>query len=771
MGRRAIAGFRALATALALAADRAAGWIGRDLLGYRVSPVSGVPIAIFLGIVLCNSFGVPDLFQSGLRACMRPLQRLAIMLLGFRPSLAAVGSIGLNALPTVVLSITVALIFIPWLARKVGLSNRLGTLIAVGTSICGVSAIMAVAPTIEAEEEEVSYAVACVAIFGMLAMLVYPYAVSLLFGSDYAATGVFLGTAIHDTAQVTGAALVFQQSHQAPEVLNTATVVKILSNLSMIVVIPLMAAMFHRTQPAKSTSRVPLHQVLPAFVLGFLALTIVRSIGDASARPFGFLERAQWVQFLHAMDRASTWFLAVVMAAVGLSTGLAQLRRLGLRPFFVGLSAALIMGAVSFLLIRGAPPSASNRKPGNPMSALSHRRQFIKSAGVLATTAAVWPRSWAGESTITLPFENGERELIAYPQKRPLIRLTTRPPQLETPFAVFNEGLITPNDAFFVRYHLADIPTHLDPQTYRLRVHGAVKTPLELSLADLKNSFRPVDVIAVNQCSGNSRGHFSPRVAGGQLSHGAMGNARWTGVPLKQVLEKAGLTARARQVAFDGLDRPVVPATPDFVKALEVDHALDGEVMLAFAMNGEDLPMLNGYPLRLVVPGYYGTYWIKHVSDIEVLEAAYAGFWMSTAYRAPNNPTHSVLPGETPKETAPISRFAIRSFITSLPDGAGIPVGRDTVVRGIAFDSGQGIRQIAFSADGGQTWRDAELGADLGRYSFREWKISFGPSLPGPAVALARAFNRAGESQPLEPLWNPAGYMRNVVERVRYTAV
>jgi uncharacterized integral membrane protein (TIGR00698 family) len=341
----------ALAASLALVADGLAGWIGQGFLGVHV-PFSSVPITIFLGIVLCNSFGVPDLFQSGLRACMRPLQRLAIMLLGFRLSLAAVGSIGLHALPTVVIGITIALFFIPWLARRIGLSNRLGTLIAVGTSICGVSAIMAVAPTIKAEEEEVSYAVACVAIFGMLAMLIYPYAAPLLFGTDLTAIGVFFGTAIHDTAQVTGAALSFQQSHQAPEVLNTATVVKILRNLSMIVVIPLMAVIFQRTLPARTSSRVPFQQILPLFVVGFLALTIVRSVGDASLRPFGLLERTQWVQFLKAMDWASTWFLAVVMAAVGLSTGVAQLRRLGFRPFFVGLSAALIMGAVSVLLIR-----------------------------------------------------------------------------------------------------------------------------------------------------------------------------------------------------------------------------------------------------------------------------------------------------------------------------------------------------------------------------------------------------------------------------------
>ncbi len=397
------------------------------------------------------------------------------------------------------------------------------------------------------------------------------------------------------------------------------------------------------------------------------------------------------------------------------------------------------------------------------------RRGFLRTASLMAAGAAAGGsvgRAATADGRVMLPFENGERELVAYPQKRPLIRLTARPPQLETPFSVFNEGVLTPNDAFFVRYHLSDIPTRIDPATFRLRVRGAVTTSLELSLEELKKLADPMEVVAVNQCSGNSRGHSTPRVPGGQSSHGAMGNARWTGIPLRTVLEKAGLGKEARQVTFDGLDRAPLPGTPDYIKALEIDHALDGEVMLAWAMNGEDLPMLNGYPLRLVVPGYYGTFWIKHVHDIEVLDTVYTGFWMATAYRVPDNPAKAVEPGTAPKKTVPISRLTIRSFITSVIPGSTLPVGRERVVRGIAFDSGQGIREVAFSSDGGQTWRVAQLGTDLGRYSFREWRIGFTPAKAGTHVLMARALNRIGETQPLEPLWNPAGYLRNVVERV-----
>jgi DMSO/TMAO reductase YedYZ molybdopterin-dependent catalytic subunit len=399
-----------------------------------------------------------------------------------------------------------------------------------------------------------------------------------------------------------------------------------------------------------------------------------------------------------------------------------------------------------------------------------NRRTFLQASGLLAIGSA-GSRALGADGRIVLPFENGERELVAYPQKRPLIRLTARPPQLETPFAVFNEGLLTPNDAFFVRYHLSDIPTKIDPATFRLRVRGRVATPLDLSLDALKQMASPVEVIAVNQCSGNSRGHFIPRVMGGQLSHGAMGNARWTGVTVRSILEKAGVAPEARQVAFNGMDRPTVETVPDFVKALDIDHILEGEVMLAWAMNGEDLPMLNGYPLRLVVPGYYGTYWVKHVDHIDVLDSVYTGFWMASAYRTPATPGRAIEPGTAPKKTDPIGRYTIRSFITSLAENATVPLGRETTVRGIAFDSGQGIREVAFSSDGGRTWRVAQLGNDLGRYSFREWRIGFTPAQRGKHTLMARALNRLGETQPMEPLWNPAGYLRNVVEPVHVEAV
>jgi DMSO/TMAO reductase YedYZ molybdopterin-dependent catalytic subunit len=402
-----------------------------------------------------------------------------------------------------------------------------------------------------------------------------------------------------------------------------------------------------------------------------------------------------------------------------------------------------------------------------------NRRTMMRGGGLLAagTALGVWTPlvTAAGQSaTTTLPFANGERPLVRYPGKRPLIQMTSRPPQLETPFSVFNEGVITPNDAFFVRYHLSDIPLSIDPDTFRLEVKGKVDRPISISLQELK-SFAPVELVAVNQCSGNSRGLFDPRVAGGQLANGAMGNARWKGVPLKLVLDRAGVQAGARQVTFNGLDGPAAPDTPDFVKALDIDHARDGEVMLAYSMNGADLPWLNGFPLRLVVPGYFGTYWVKHLNEITVISDVYDGFWMKSAYRVPDNACACTDPGQAPTATRPISRFNVRSFITNIADGAVLKARTDTPLKGIAFDGGYGITDVGVSSDEGKTWSRASLGADLGRYSFREWQATV--NLPaGEHTLKVRALNRIGESQPLNPLWNPPGYMRNVVETIRVRA-
>jgi len=378
----------------------------------------------------------------------------------------------------------------------------------------------------------------------------------------------------------------------------------------------------------------------------------------------------------------------------------------------------------------------------------------------LATRAAI-----DTDEGVTLA--DGPRPLVRYPGKRPLIRVSTRPPHLETPFAVFNDGPITANDAFFVRYHLANIPLSIDPHAYRLSIKGWVDTPLELSLRELQSLAEPIEVIAVNQCSGNSRGFSVPRVFGAQLANGAMGNARWLGIPLHKVLEKAGVKAGARQVSFDGLDKPILPSTPDFRKALEIEHALSPEPILAWSMNGRDLPYLNGYPLKLIVPGYFGTYWVKHLATIEVLDHAFTGHdaaFMTTAYRVPDNDCQCVAPGTTPASTRPIATLPVRSFITNIANGGTVHAGRTVELKGIAFDGGAGIKAVDVSLNDGQDWQAATLGKNLGRYSFREWRVGARFEKKGPVVLKVRATNQAGEVQPETATWNPAGYRRHVIE-------
>jgi DMSO/TMAO reductase YedYZ molybdopterin-dependent catalytic subunit len=397
------------------------------------------------------------------------------------------------------------------------------------------------------------------------------------------------------------------------------------------------------------------------------------------------------------------------------------------------------------------------------------RRRLLESllAGGVVTLAGGWTRAAHAANAITLPFENGVRELTtAFPQKGEMMLVRSRPPLLETPFTVFDHGVFTPNDRFFVRWHLADIPSRVDGRAFRVRVHGQVARELDLGLEDLMNGFERVELAAVNQCAGNSRGFFKPRVAGGEWGHGAMGNALWSGVRLKDVLDRAGVKAGAVQVRFNGLDAGVIPATPDFIKSLAVDHARDGEVMLAFGMNREPLPWLNGFPLRLIVPGWYSTYWVKMLNEIEVIDTSDQNFWMAKAYQIPDTPHASVAPGQTGFKTVAINRMVPRSFFTNLADGAVFDATKNRIVRGIAFGGDTGVRQVLFSSDNGASWTPAKLGRDFGKYSFRRWETHFLPRHGGKYVLKVKAVNNNGVAQPDEPNWNPGGYMRNVVESV-----
>jgi DMSO/TMAO reductase YedYZ molybdopterin-dependent catalytic subunit len=419
-------------------------------------------------------------------------------------------------------------------------------------------------------------------------------------------------------------------------------------------------------------------------------------------------------------------------------------------------------------------PNASHSPARAALVGALSRRSVLRQLGLVGLSLLAAPAlaPALADELVTLPLPSDPRErpmTHAFPQKGSMILQRVRPPLLETPMEVFDRGAFTPNDQFYVRWHWAVIPNSVDVNSFRLSVRGHINVALELSIDDLLNMPR-VELAAVNQCSGNSRGFFLPRVTGAQWAHGAMGNARWTGVRLKDVLDRAGVKAGAVQVRFNGLDEPVVPEAPDFKKSIDIDHARDGEVMIAFAMNGEQLPLLNGFPLRLIVPGWYSTYWVKMLSDIEVLDKPDDNYWMAVAYTIPDTPHANITPGQTGVKMVPINRMVPRSFFANVAEGTSLAARRQSLVRGIAMGGDSGVANVELSSDGGRSWQSAMLGNDYGKYSFRQWEANL-TLAEGNHTLMVRCTNRAGEVQPLSPNWNNSGFMRNVIETVQVVAV
>ena len=389
-------------------------------------------------------------------------------------------------------------------------------------------------------------------------------------------------------------------------------------------------------------------------------------------------------------------------------------------------------------------------------------RRFILAAGGLALLS----KPSLAQTIIDLPLLGGPdgRELTTtFPEKGAMILQRTRAPLLETPFEVFDKGVFTPNNQHYVRWHWPMFPTSVDVEDFALKVRGHVNQDVSLSLKELLDDFPRVELAAVNQCSGNSRGFFKPRVPGAEWADGAMGNALWTGVRLKDVLDRAGIKSGALQVRCTGLDQTFGNA-PRFIKSLDVDHARDGEVMIAYAMNGKQLPLLNGFPLRVVVPGWFSTYWLKMVEDIEVLDHPDTNYWMKTAYKIPDTPGANMKPGETGVPMVSITKMAPRSFLTNLQSGAKVEAGTPLAVRGIAFGGDTGVARVDISTDGGKSWQKAKLGKDEGKYGFRLWQVQATLPAPGKHSVMVRCTNENGVEQPDTPNWNPGGYLRNVIE-------
>lgn len=344
-----------------------------------------------------------------------------------------------------------------------------------------------------------------------------------------------------------------------------------------------------------------------------------------------------------------------------------------------------------------------------------------------------------------------------------MILLTDRPPQLETPLNIFKKD-ITPNEYFFVRWHLSELLTRINIDTFRLYVNGGEK-PLALSMTDLKTKFPQDSMIALAICAGNSRSTFNPRVPGSQWTNGAMGNAKWKGVKVKYLLEAAGIKKDAVDVSFQGMDRGAIPGVPPFVKSLDVPHAMDGEVLVAYEMNGQDIPMLNGYPLKLVVPGWYATYWVGSLNSINILPEKFHGFWMAKAYQVAKNPAMNEAPNALSKETVPLTNINLHSIFVMPEPTDKIEAGKPCHVEGLVFNDGSGISKVECSADGGKTWAATTLNAELGKYSWRRWQYEWTPAKSGNYDLAVRATDSKGITQP-EKQWNRSGYARGFIEHI-----
>ena len=401
------------------------------------------------------------------------------------------------------------------------------------------------------------------------------------------------------------------------------------------------------------------------------------------------------------------------------------------------------------------------------------RRQFLKaSAGSLLLAGANrWIPSAGAAIDIepaTLPSGALESaQLGSLTGKLPLIKKSFRPPNFETPVSYFKD-VFTPNNAFFVRYHLAGIP-EVEAAKWKLTIGGeSVEKPFEIGYENLMTDFDVVEVPAVCMCSGNRRGFSHPHVTGVQWGHGAIGNAKWRGVRLRDVLNKAGLKKDAVEIVYGGADGPVSEKTPDFVKSLPTWKAMDENTLIAFAMNGEKLPHWNGFPARIVVPGWTATYWMKHVTSIDAIAQPYKGFWMNPAYRIPKGkfPVIDRFISQETETNTPITEMVVNSMITLPGSGTKLRQGQSLTLAGVAWDGGYGIVTVDVSADNGATWQAAQLGADQGRYSWRQWSHRFTATRAGRLVLLARASSRAGTTQTTELIFNGAGYHNNVIQRV-----
>jgi DMSO/TMAO reductase YedYZ molybdopterin-dependent catalytic subunit len=351
------------------------------------------------------------------------------------------------------------------------------------------------------------------------------------------------------------------------------------------------------------------------------------------------------------------------------------------------------------------------------------------------------------------------QDVVTIPGKRAMIVHNDRPEDLETPLAYFDQW-ITPNDAFFVRQHLPR--PEMREADFRLRIGGRVSKEIQLSLAELRK-LPQVRVPAVLECTGNGRGFYRPRVPGIQWGRGAVGNAEWSGPRMLDVLKLAGADLQAAFVTVNGADVGVAK-TPDFIRSLGMRKAIHPATLLALQMNGEPLPDLHGFPLRLIVPGWDGTSWVKWVTSLTVANEPDQGFFMNPAYRFPKHPGAPGAPVDR-ADLEVIEGMPVKSYIAGPADGDKLSMGA-TVLRGMAWAGEEHVTKVEVSTDGGSTWREAKLSPQNLPFTWRLWTAEWKPMRAGYYTVLSRATDSAGRVQPFVAAWNPSGYLFNAVDRI-----
>ncbi|MEB3197789.1 MAG: sulfite oxidase [Candidatus Sericytochromatia bacterium] len=391
---------------------------------------------------------------------------------------------------------------------------------------------------------------------------------------------------------------------------------------------------------------------------------------------------------------------------------------------------------------------------------LLNRRAFLQGLGALTVLPAAIALSERAAGAASRPSGPWVKQGLLVRSRRPL--------DLETPMGLLGDDL-TPIPHFFVRTH------HDEPQItashWRLALEGLVRRPRSWTLADLRQ-LPAHEVTAVLQCSGNGRAFYRPRVPGVPWERGAVGNARWRGARLRDVLEACGLEAEAAHVVLQGADQPVLPSTPRFGRSIPLAKALHPDTLLAYEMNGEPLPVLHGHPVRAVVPGWVGDDWVKWLTTLRVQADPFDGFFYQTAYRYPRQP---VSPGSAvkPEDMGPMDELVVKSLITGPLQGARVPRA-GLPIRGVAW-SGGGIpvTRVEVSVDDGLHWADATLLGEAQPYAWRRWAFDWMPAAgqPGGLLRLrARATDARGRVQPTEPSpWNPSGYQWNTADTVEVT--